>query len=267
MTASSPREPRWPGRLTRSAIAITILAILLLAIAGPGYRMGLLPLLPALLGAAAGFVLFMLGFVVGAVGLLGARRGRRSTSRIAWTLVVLAGVASVVAGVWINRLRSAPPIHDITTDVDEPPQFKALVPVRAAAQAANPPDYQRIQTVGGASLDIGAAQTRAYPAVRPLDLAQPPEQALQLADQAARNMGWQVVAVVPGDGRMEATDTTLYFGFADDVVVRVRPVPSGSRVDVRSESRVGLGDAGTNARRIVKFLAELRQLASAPGKV
>jgi uncharacterized protein (DUF1499 family) len=205
----------------------------------------------------------MLGFVLGAVGLL-ARRGRRSTSRITWTLVVLAGVASVVAGVWINRLRSAPPIHDITTDLDQPPQFKALLPVRAQARAVNPPDYQRMQSFGGTDFDISAAQSRAYPHLRPVDLAQPPAEALQLAEQAARNMGWHIVDVAPGEGRLEATDTTFYFGFSDDVVVRVRPAPNGSRLDVRSESRVGLGDAGTNARRIAKYLSELRQLAGSP---
>ena len=74
-------------------------------------------------------------------------------------------------------------------------------------------------------------------------------------------MGWDIVAVVPSEGRVEATDTTWYFGFKDDVVVRVNPESTGSRVDVRSESRVGGGDAGTNARRVRAYLARLRELA------
>ena len=77
-------------------------------------------------------------------------------------------------------------------------------------------------------------------------------------------MGWHIVAVVtavvPAEGRIEATDTTWYFGFKDDVVIRVRPSPNGSRVDIRSVSRVGLGDVGTNARRIREYTAKLRDL-------
>jgi uncharacterized protein (DUF1499 family) len=72
------------------------------------------------------------------------------------------------------------------------------------------------------------------------------------------------VAVVPDEGRLEATDTTFYFGFSDDIVVRVRPAAAGSRVDVRSESRVGLGDAGTNARRVVNYLFVLHSIAASP---
>ena len=70
-------------------------------------------------------------------------------------------------------------------------------------------------------------------------------------------MGWRIVAAVPADGRLEASDTTRWFGFTDDIVVRVRPAPNGSRIDVRSASRVGRSDLGVNARRIRAFLAAL----------
>ena len=63
----------------------------------------------------------------------------------------------------------------------------------------------------------------------------------------------------PEEGRIEATDTTRFFGFKDDIVVRIRPVNGGARVDVRSKSRVGLGDAGTNAKRVREFLERMRR--------
>ncbi len=71
-------------------------------------------------------------------------------------------------------------------------------------------------------------------------------------------MHWTIVAEVPDEGRIEATDTTALFGFKDDIVVRVRPAGNGSRVDVRSVSRIGSSDVGTNARRIEAYLDRLR---------
>jgi uncharacterized protein (DUF1499 family) len=262
---SSPQPLRWPARLARIATVLCILAILFLAVAGPGYRLRLLPLVPALLGAVAGFLLFILAFIVGLVGYLGGRRGSIAAPRGAGVAVILAGIVTLFAGFFILHARGAPPIHDITTDLEDPPTFKDVLALRTAAGAQNPPDYRRVQNSRGVDLDVSAAQRSAYPGIRSFDTAEQPARALQLAEQAARKLGWDIVAIAPAEGRLEATDTTLYFGFKDDVVVRVRPTAQGSRVDVRSESRVGLGDAGTNAKRTAKFLATLRGLARAPG--
>jgi uncharacterized protein (DUF1499 family) len=73
----------------------------------------------------------------------------------------------------------------------------------------------------------------------------------------AQDLGWEVVEADPAGGRLEATDTTTWFGFKDDVVVRIRPADGGSRVDVRSVSRTGRSDVGTNARRIRAYLRSL----------
>ena len=70
-------------------------------------------------------------------------------------------------------------------------------------------------------------------------------------------MEWEVVTVAPGEGRLEAVATTAWFGFKDDIVVRIAPAGDGSRVDVRSKSRLGLSDVGTNARRIRRFMARM----------
>ena len=74
-------------------------------------------------------------------------------------------------------------------------------------------------------------------------------------------MGWDLVASDPASGRIEATDTTFWFGFKDDIVIRVAAAPGGSRVDIRSLSRVGVSDVGTNAARIRKYLTALRSSA------
>ena len=101
-------------------------------------------------------------------------------------------------------------------------------------------------------------QRAGYPDLGPLVLQAPPQQAFARALAAARDMGWEVVATEPGDGRIEATTTTFWFGFKDDVVVRVTPADGGSRIDVRSVSRVGRSDVGTNAKRIKTYLARIQ---------
>jgi uncharacterized protein (DUF1499 family) len=93
-------------------------------------------------------------------------------------------------------------------------------------------------------------------------LRQSPARAFDLADQAARAMGWEIVSVSPPDLRIEATDTTRLFGFKDDVVVRIMPATHGSRVDVRSVSRIGQSDIGANAKRIRAYLKTLDDLSS-----
>jgi uncharacterized protein (DUF1499 family) len=261
MNSTARPGSRWPGKMTRFAFFTGIVAIILLAVAGPSYRLGLLPLAPALLGAAVGFLLFVITFIVGAIGLLAGGRQAVARPGAAVAVIALSFVVTVVAGFWASRGGGSAPIHDVTTDLNNPPAFKDVVPLRTASGALNPAEYKRVQSMMGKELDVPDAQRKAYPDIQPLVLPQPPAKAVELAAQAAKDMGWDIVAIAPSDGRVEATDTTRYFGFKDDVVVRVVPESTGSRVDVRSESRVGGGDAGTNARRVRAFLGRLRQSA------
>jgi uncharacterized protein (DUF1499 family) len=156
----------------------------------------------------------------------------------------------VVAGIpWQMKLTAqrVPPIHDISTDTDRPPVFVSVLPLRQ--DAPNPAEY------GGP--DIAAQQRAAYADLKPLLLTVPPDQAFGKALAAARDMGWDIIAVDPAEGRIEATDTTFWFGFKDDVVIRVAAVDHGSRIDVRSVSRVGKSDVGTNAKRIRSYMDRL----------
>ena len=140
----------------------------------------------------------------------------------------------------INTARHSP-IHDVSTDRDNPPQFVAVLPLRAAAKAANSTDYDA---------KTAELQKETYPDIGPLHLDVPPAQAFDRAAAAAREMKWDIVATDPAQGRIEATATTFWFGFKDDVVVRIAADGSGSRVDVRSLSRIGKSDVGANAKRV-----------------
>ena len=71
-------------------------------------------------------------------------------------------------------------------------------------------------------------------------------------------MGWEIVASDPAQGRIEATATTFWFGFKDDIVVRLAAEGTGSRVDVRSLSRIGSSDVGANAQRIRAYLEKVK---------
>lgn len=234
------------NRLRGVALATTGLAVVLFVVAGPGTRLGLwgFPTGLGLLKRAA------YAGIAGVVLTLAALAATRPRGRALGTLVialVLAGGTVLVPWQGLRRAQSVPPIHDVTTDTQNPPPFVAVLPLRAGA--LNPAAY------GGDS--VAALQHHGYPDVRPLHLALAPPVAYARALAAARDMGWDIVAAESAAGRVEATATTRWFGFKDDVVVRLRPDGTGTRVDVRSVSRVGGSDVGTNAARIREYLGRL----------
>ena len=229
--------------MNRTGLLLGAVAALLLA-AGPlGTRAGLWPF-------TVGFLLLGLSLVLGlAAASVCLAAGTRTGQ---WGLA-LAGIGVGLAVVSVPTFailsaRGAPGIHDVTTDTEDPPAFAAAVPLRAGVNTA---DY------GGA--EVAAQQRRAYPDIEPLVLPVDPAAAFARVLAAVRELGWELVASDPTAGRLEAVDTTFWFGFKDDVVVRLRPVPGGTRVDVRSSSRVGVGDLGTNATRVRELLARVRE--------
>jgi uncharacterized protein (DUF1499 family) len=234
------------AQLRRLAPLLSGVALLLLLAAGPGTRLGLW-------NFRTGFVLLRwsayLGLAGAGLGLLALLwRAPGSRRWPAAAAIVLGAFAALVPYRWMQRAKQVPPIHDITTDTERPPEFEAVLPLRAGAP--NPADY------GGA--EIAAQQREAYPDIAPLRLQQPRHEAFRRALNAAREMGWELVSADSTAGRIEATATTRWFGFKDDVVVRVTPQEGGSRVDVRSVSRVGKSDVGANAERIREYLERLR---------
>lgn len=238
-----------PLRYVRIAtLAAAVLAVALCLASGPGTRAGLW-------SWQAGLAFVKWGFFVGAAAAISALAllalfalpRFRARPGVAVLSLCLALAAAAPPLVLLAQAKNVPPIHDISTDTADPPAFVGLLEERR--KAPNGFAY------GGEK--VAARQRAAYADVQPLVVKAPPREVTQRAIDAARAMGWEVVASDAAAGRVEATDTSAWFGFKDDVVVRVRPEGEGSRVDVRSVSRVGVSDLGANAKRIRSFLARL----------
>jgi uncharacterized protein (DUF1499 family) len=238
-----------PGAVPVSTAAVAgfwigLLACLLLMIDGPLYRMHVLDLSIALrIVIPAVLVLGLIAVLLSLVGLT-----RPGSKGMALAGVVLGLIAAGMPAKSIYTAKNSP-IHDVSTDIGNPPQFVAVLPLRAAAKAANSTDYDA---------KTAELQKQTYPDVGPLHLELPPAQAFDRALAAARGEGWEIVASDPAQGRVEATATTFWFSFKDDIVVRTAAEGNGSRIDVRSLSRIGKSDVGANARRIRAYLAKVK---------
>jgi uncharacterized protein (DUF1499 family) len=230
-------------KISRLPLLVALIALLMLLFAGPGTRFGLWEYGTGFLLMRGAFFAGVGAAVLALVFLVIPRTRRNAASTLVLALVV-GSVAAWVPWNGLQTVRSLPFIHDITTDTVNPPAFVAVLPLRA--DAANPPEYP--------GEEVAQLQREAYPEVQPLLTQLSPAEAFDRAEQVARDLGWEIVVTVPQDGRIEATDTTFWFGFKDDVVIRVRPTADGSRVDIRSKSRVGRSDVGANAARIEAFL-------------
>src|SRR3954462_7964893 len=242
-------EPKTSGG-ARLAAALGAISLIALVATGPLHHLGMLGLGGAftllkwaVYGALATMVLAIVGVIAAA------RRGAGMSTALMAMLMAFIATGSIAALAW--KASRVPAIHDITTDTLQPPPFLAVLPLRAGA--LNPVEY------GGP--EVAAKQKQGYPDLGPLLLTTAPGPVFDRALAAARGMGWELVASDPSSGRIEATDTTSWFGFKDDVVVRITPQPTGCRVDVRSLSRVGGGDIGANAARIRKYLAAVKAAA------
>jgi uncharacterized protein (DUF1499 family) len=240
------------------ALALAAIAVVLLAVGPVGWRAGwwhfrfaLLTLMPwaAYFGIAA--------LIVSALALLLGR------SRIRWRGIAIAVVAFVMGALiayvpWhYDQIRqTVPPIHDITTDPDNPPAFVAVVALRTA-EGGNPIAYEGSK--------IAEQQRHAYPDIVPLSVALAPNLAFKRAFDTAQRMGWTIDATDESAGRIEASESSRWFGFTDDIVIRVAAADSGSRIDLRSSSRQGRSDFGVNAARIRAYLSALRASVGSQG--
>ncbi len=193
----------------------------------------------------------------------GPRTGWRSA-----LVAVLIPAAALGYLIWVRGQSEAiPPIHDISTRPADAPVFSsAIMAERAALPGVNPvvsltaplstlEKYQGPNFADRADKTLGQIAAEAYPAVTPLTTTASPTVAFAAALAEARAQGWTIVSQDATAGTLDATATTFWFGFQDDVAVRVRAEGAGSVVDVRSTSRVGLSDLGANAARIEAYLA------------
>jgi uncharacterized protein (DUF1499 family) len=212
------------------------------------FRTGFAILKWAAYAGVAGAALSLAGAVLARPG-----SGRRGFAA-AVAGVLLGALAFGVPWNWSRTAKQVPRIHDISTDTENPPIFVAVLALRK--NAPNPSEY------GGP--EIAAKQRAAYPDMRPIEVGIAPGKAYDLALDAGRRMGWRIVDGNREGGRIEATATTRWFGFKDDVVIRIVPTAGrGSRLDIRSVSRVGISDAGTNACRIRAFRKKFLDMSKA----
>ncbi len=232
-----------------AGMGVTAIAIALL---GPALIW--LGLLTPLMGFSSFALAVLLGIISLALGLIGLLRTRKSSGRggrgRAWIGVGTGGALILVLLIGVSSSGNAPPIHDVTTNIDDPPSFSDAV--RNAPGRANGIDYPD----GGPS--VPGQQRDGFPDLGSLQLSDTPADVLERGREAAESLGWTVTLVDVEALRIEAYDTTSVFRFVDDIVVRVRPSSTGSVVDLRSNSRVGGGDLGANAARIIAFLELLK---------
>ena len=207
-----------------------------------------------LISPLVGFALFsflmplglLLGLLLGLIGLVRTRRNqRRGGASQAWGGALL----SVVVLGWVFVLAygtaQAPAIHDITTNIDDPPAFEA-----AAAEDSRGAGFA--YPSGGVT--VPDQQRQAYPELDTLQLDISRDEAVWRVRHTAKDLGWTPLLEDPGNGRFEFSDATPWFRFIDFVAVRVRDDGAGAAIDVRSVSQVGVGDLGANAARIRRFL-------------
>jgi uncharacterized protein (DUF1499 family) len=223
-----------------------VLAILLLLLCGPLYQAEILSLKNA-------FLAMRIAVIVGAVAIVLALIQvvfmRKTMSWPATGLAVLcAAVAIVIPLSMMNKAKSVPPIHDITTDLVNPPKFVAILPLRAGAR--NPAEYQ--------GEEIAKQQRAAYPELKTQEYQQTTEQVFDAALAALKDMELELVNSDKNLGLIEAYDKTTFFGFIDDVVIRIQSNGQMTLLDARSKSRIGKSDIGKNAERLNALIAGIK---------
>lgn len=226
---------------------LSILGFLMVILPGPLYQF-------ADVGLGTAFTSLRYGlFIAGAALILIILQIIIARKSVDWgstsVFAVLALIAVIMPLSMMSKASSVPPIHDITTDVTDAPEFVAIAPLRK--DAPNPVGYE-----GG---DVTRQQLDAYPEIQTVTLAEPVGEVFGAATATVDAMGWELVEANSDSHTIEATDTTLWFGFKDDVVIRLTPKGDNTLVDVRSKSRVGKSDLGKNAERIMAFFEALRK--------
>ncbi len=246
--AHPPKEMTIRTRLIWIASLIALLAALVVASAGLGYRFELWGLGTAFGILRVGTFAAIAGLVLALAALIAALvRPPRILAAVPAVALVATAIALYPTFEMRRMAQGTPPINDITTDPTDPPPYDAIAGLRGRGdQAVQYPGEQ-----------FATQQRDAYPDIQPVITDLAPDQAYRQALAAAQASGWAIVGEDAEQGRIEAVDRTLWFGFKDDIVVRVRAEGERSRIDVRSSSRVGRSDLGTNARRIRTFLKQL----------
>ena len=224
---------------------VSLSAFLLVALPGPLYKYGVVDLGTAFTGFKFGVFAGIATLILLVLQII----FKRKTVTLGSTIMalLLSTIAIAIPLSMLNKGKSVPPIHDISTDLVNPPEFVAIAPLRA--DAPNPVEY--------AGVEAATQQRAAYPELQTLNYTQSKSELVEATKQVIDHLGWQLVNIDADQGIVEATDRTMWFGFKDDVIVRITDKGSERLVDIRSKSRVGGSDLGKNAERIHGFIEEL----------
>lgn len=225
-------------------------AFLTCGLATVGHRFGFINFRIAFVIFVVAMLICGLVFIAGLIKLSFAYARKQPIVASQLPLIIGCGLIPALAfsGVGTGALK-APMIHDITTDMISPPAFVFI----------RPEDGYRINSLVYPGEEVSAVQRKAYPDISTFFTSEPGRKVFQKSLFTAGLMGWEIIAQDLANFRFEAVAKTPLFGFTDDIAVRITPSEQGSTaVDVRSVSRVGISDLGTNARRIREFFSLLQ---------
>lgn len=229
----------WATRLILTAWPLVVLAIIAFRVLGLQFQLPLLVVAVAVLIASIGILLLIIGQIRGGLS------GNLPMSNVAAMIYFLVGLVLVAPALQsFTRSLKVPPIHDVSTDPDNPPVYITTPNLRAAHENSLE-----------LNAEVIAMQRAAYVDLAGVEVALTVPEATAKAARLAENMGWQITARDDAAGHIEAVATTRLMGFKDDLVFRIQPSEAGSKIDMRSASRVGVSDIGANADRIRAFVA------------
>lgn len=240
----------WSRRIALFAVAVAAIGILLTRNERLDFQAVLGVMGSALAIALAALLMALLAFVrIWQEGFRGAG--------IATVGFVIAALLLGYPAYLLLQASRLPAIRDVSTDIVDPPAFSQSRDVLLARNGWIPPN---------SSAETRSAQRSGYPGLVPITLDRTAEEAFEIAREAAQNLGWQMIETFPpgrrsGIGRLDAIDRSLILRLPDDITVRVRPLANGSRIDIRSVSRYGWNDLGSNARRITRYAAAIDEIA------
>lgn len=277
------QDAGWRGKFAGFALVVSLLSILWFAAAAVGTKLGLwtwqFGLGKMTIGWGPMLLMGALGLSVIALIIALIKSPRKQPLMLALGALLISGLAFGRVVAFGAQASQLPPLHDIQTDWSDPIMpSDALTTQREATGALNPIENDpvidpaangRWPGMGGrpvaevqeeAEFDTATHESpkdTPYPMIAPLITANTVEQGYAAALAAVEGKGWTIVLAEPEEGRIEATQTSYWFGFKDDIMIRVRSEGEGMRIDIRSSSRVGLSDLGANAKRIRNLLDEI----------
>jgi len=248
---------RW---VLKTALAFAIIGPLIFLLAALGYRLGMLDLSTSLgtMTMTMGPVVLFTGLIISLFSVLMSWFMQPKKGLLLSLIALLIPLGGLIKGYSIYSTgQSLPAIHDITTDSQDPPMFtKAILDLRG--ETSNPTNYFENRDKRENKL-VSILQAENYPEIRPVLLSENTDVVFGVVKDRVRRKGWNVVTEDADAGIVEATVTSFWYGFKDDVILRIRPSKNGgSIVDMRSTSRVGQSDLGDNAERLNALIKELQ---------